>query len=125
MVLAAVAVVLSLSLTILAGEPPREYLSVEDARSDPGAREGPVEVVAVVVEGSVHQTDDGLTRFSVRGETNATMNVTYDEGLTDAFGSGKWITMTGSVVEQDGQVLFEAEDVQVGCPSKWRSEKAA
>lgn len=120
-VIAAAVVVLSLSLTIIAGEPPEDYLSVEEARTMP---DGEVQVVAMVVPGTIEQGDDGRTRFEARSEGNATINVTYDRGLTEAFGADKWVVVTGEIGEQAGEPVLLADDVQVGCPSKWDASKA-
>lgn len=121
-VLVAAAVVLfSIGLTIVAGEPPKEYRSVDEVRSSQPSEE--VELVALVVPDTIRQGDDGLTRFTVRSESNTTMNVTYDEGLTEAFGADKWVVLSGTTAVEDGEVVFDADDVQVGCPSKWNAEK--
>lgn len=119
--IAAGVVVFSLGLTIVAGEPPEDYLSVEQAQAMP---DGEVQIVAMVVPGTIEQTDDGRTHFEARSEGNATINVTYDRGLTEAFGADKWVVVTGTVVEEDGEAVIQAEDVQVGCPSKWDASKA-
>lgn len=118
---AAGVIVLSLSLTILAGEPPEPYLTVEQAREETTSDQ--VQVAAIVVPGSVRQDADGMTRFVVRGESNVTMNATYDEGLPQAFGGDKWVTVTGTVETRDGVDVLVAEDVQIGCPSKWDAKR--
>lgn len=120
--IAAAVVLFSASLTIMAGEPPKEYRSVEEVRADRPDED--VEMVALVVPDTIRQGDDGMTRFTVKSESNATLNVTYDEGLTDAFGADKWVVLTGTTTVEDGEVVFAADDVQVGCPSKWDAEKA-
>lgn len=119
--IAAGVVVLSLGLTMVAGEPPEDYLSVEQAQDLP---DGEVQVVAMVVPGTIEQGDDGRTRFEARSEANATINVTYDRGLTEAFGADKWVVVTGTVAEEDGEPVLMADDVQVGCPSKWDAKAA-
>lgn len=121
---AAVVVGLSLSLTIMAGQAPREYISVEQVRDEPDQFEDRhVEIVAVVVPDSIRQDDDGITHFRIAGESNATLNVTYDKGLTDAFGPDKWVVIEGTVEPGADGPAVRADDVRVGCPSKWDGNK--
>lgn len=124
---AAGVILFALGLTVIAGQQPQEYLTVEEVHDAPDAHaDGPVQVVAVVVPGTIHQTSDGLTRFTIRGEdVDRTLDVAYDKGLTDAFGADKWVVVTGTAVRdaETGEVTFRAEDVQVGCPSKWNAKK--
>lgn len=126
-VVAAVVVLASLLLVVIAGQAPRAYLTPADVADDPGryGEGGPVQVVAVVVDGSVRQGPDGQTHFAVQGD-NATLDVVFPRGLSDAFGEGKWVVVTGTpVVDGDGSVVLQAEDVQIGCPSKWDADKDA
>lgn len=126
---AAGVIVVSLAITVIAGQSPQEYLSVDEVRDRPGAfADEPVQVVAVVVPGTIEQGADGVTRFVIRGETlNSTLDVAYGKGLTDAFGADKWVVLTGTVDPDGGPggaPLLNADDVQVGCPSKWDSKRA-
>lgn len=114
----------------LAGALPEGYRGVGDVLRESAALEGrEVEIKGTVVEGSLVR-DVQPVRFLV-GDGGATIDVRWDPALPlpdhEAGGTieGKNVVVRGVLAMEDGVPYVLAQDMQVGCASKYRPETGA
>lgn len=114
-----------------AGAQPQGYLGAGEVARDAAAYEGrAVEVKGTVVEGSLVRNDEPV-RFLV-GDGERTLEVRWDPAhpLPDheAGGTieGKNVVVHGTVMrDESGAPYLLADQMQVGCASKYRPESSA
>lgn len=112
-----------------AGALPEGYKSVGDVVREPSAFAGQdVELKATVVEGSLARDAEPL-RFLI-SDAGSTLEVRWDPALPlpdhEAGGTieGKNVVVHGRIVVEDGAPVLVANDMQVGCASKYEPDRA-
>lgn len=112
------------ALLAFAGAAPEGYAGVAALATDPAAFAGEeVEVKATVVEGSLDR--DGM-RFLIE-DGHATLPVRWDPAKPlpdhEAGGTieGKNVVVKGTLVLEEGGAVLFAQEMQVGCASKYRA----
>jgi cytochrome c-type biogenesis protein CcmE len=111
-------IVASLLATLLL-TPPEGSLSVDDVMSDPDQRKGDSISVRGIVENGTYNSTTGA--FTLSGEQHGMAVKIGASQLSAAFSEGKTILVTGEFT-QDGEIwTIHAEDIQVGCPSKYEA----
>ena len=114
-----VVIVLSLLATLLL-TPPEGSLSVDQIMSNPDEYSGDtIHARGVVSNGSFDSTA-GIFTLSGK-EYNLTVQIGSAQ-LSPAFSEGKTILVTGELSVMENQWRIHAEDIQVGCPSKYEAE---
>lgn len=96
------------------------YKTPEEIASGPPQPTQRIRVAGKVVPGSVKQT--GRTTAFALGDGNANINVTTDDLLPDTFGAGVEVVAEGATTTGG---LFNASNVLVKCPSKFKAKLAA
>ena len=113
-----VVIVVSLLATLLL-TPPEGSLSVDDVMSDPDQRKGDSISVRGIVENGTFNSTTGV--FTLSGEQHGmAVNIGASQ-LSAAFSEGKTILVTGEFTQDSGVWTIHAEDIQVGCPSKYEA----
>ncbi len=117
------AVIVTALLATLLLTPPEGSLSVDDVMDDPDQRKGDTISVRGVVENGSFDTQAGI--FALSGESSILSVKIGAAQLSTAFSEGKTILVTGELVLNGDEWQLHAEDIQVGCPSKYEAEDAA
>ena len=114
-------VILALAATLLLA-PPEGSLSVDEVMDDPNEFTGDaISIRGLVMNGSWQEGD---TDFTLEGE-NELLHVDFSGvSISSGFSEGKTILVTGELLQSDGEWIFHAEEIQVGCPSKYEAETA-
>ena len=113
------AVIVASLLATLLLTPPEGSLSVDDVRSDPDQRKGDSISVRGIVENGTYNSSTGV--FTLAGEEHGMIVKIGSSQLSAAFSEGKTILVTGELSQDSGVWTIHAEDIQVGCPSKYES----
>lgn len=111
------------------GATPAAYRTVGDLAADPTSYAGrSVDVKANVLAGSVDRSN-GTFAFAINDE-RATLPVVWDSMKPlpehEAGGSieGRTVVLRGTLAERDGRWVLLAEEMQVGCASKYEPAPA-
>ena len=101
---------------------PEISISVTEINGNPSAfADERVAVRGVVENGSLDEMD----RNFWLGDSNAIIFVDYGATtLSDAFAEGRTILVRGVLEQREGGWVLAAEEIQVGCPSKYEAEAA-
>ena len=113
------AVIVASLLATLLLTPPEGSLSVDDVMSDPDQRKGDSISVRGIVENGTYNSTTGV--FTLSGEQHGMAVKIGASQLSAAFSEGKTILVTGEFTQDSGIWTIHAEDIQVGCPSKYEA----
>ena len=113
------AVIVASLLATLLLTPPEGSLSVDDVMSDPDQRRGDSISVRGIVENGTYNSTTGV--FTLSGEQHGMAVKIGASQLSAAFSEGKTILVTGEFTQDGGIWTIHAEDIQVGCPSKYEA----
>ena len=103
------------TMVFISIEPQTQY-TVDEVMSSPESHEGDIHLRGQVTIGSV---DTLTTSFELMGQTH-TLSVSYSGAIVpDGFDEGNTIAVKGNLVQQSGEWVLEAHEIQTGCPSKY------
>lgn len=111
-------VVIALSASLILS-PPEGSISVDDLMAEPDDRIGDTMAVRGIVENGSYDASDET--FTLLGEDDSLKVLFGGVGLSSAFSEGKTVLVTGELQQQGGEWVLHAEEVQVGCPSKYEA----
>ena len=112
-------IALSLLATLLL-TPPEGSLSVDEIMSNPSEYNGDTIHARGIVSNGTFDSTSGI--FMLSGvEYNLTVQIGSAQ-LSPAFSEGKTILVTGELSLIGEQWRIHAEEIQVGCPSKYEAE---
>ena len=99
---------------------PEVSISVAEIIDDPSSYTGDRLAVRGVVE---NESLDEKDRSFWLGDNDAVIYVDYGATtLSDAFAEGRTILVRGVLEQREGGWVLSAEEIMVGCPSKYEAE---
>lgn len=114
-------VIIALAATLLLA-PPEGSLSVDEVMEYPNDYTGDsISIRGLVMNGSWQVGD---TDFTLEGEESEMFVDFSGVAITSGFSEGKTILVTGELQKSGGEWIFHAEEIQVGCPSKYEAAAA-
>ena len=112
--------ILALSATLLL-TPPEISVSVDYVINNHSEYEDEtISVRGVVMNDSL---DSEMLRFNLSGDVH-TLQVNYESiTISNAFSEGKTILVSGTLKNDDGELILIADSLTVGCPSKYEQNE--
>jgi cytochrome c-type biogenesis protein CcmE len=121
LVVAIIVVVVAILIALTSFNTPSPYLEVDDLINNISKySESEVEVAGTV--GEINQTENSTFEiiFELKDRNNDDVIIMVEYFTTpEGFVSGKDVVVTGDLVEVDGEFKIKANDIQIGCPSKY------
>lgn len=118
-----IVIVLIVLLAFVASNNNAKVMNVAEAATYTG--DGKVQVSGSVVENSYAVSNDGVLTFSIVDsddtESDTTLFVSYDKGVSATFGNGVTAICTGRI--QDGTLV--CSELVTKCPSKYENASSA
>ncbi|MHB8605279.1 MAG: cytochrome c maturation protein CcmE domain-containing protein [Thermoplasmatota archaeon] len=116
-------------LIAFAGASPAGYHSVADVASHPTTyANGPISMKASVAPGSLRENATPITFVVAEGSDALTVEWATNKALPmhEAGGTieGRNVVLHGSLVARNGGWVFLADDMQVGCASKYEPNRS-
>lgn len=112
-------VIIALAATLLLA-PPEGSLTVDEVMQDPDDFTGDsISVRGVVKNGT---WEEGSVEFLLEGEGSDLFIDFSGVSISSGFSEGKTILVTGELQQSAGEWVFHAEEIQVGCPSKYEAQ---
>ncbi len=121
-----IVIVLIVALAVIGGSTAAKTMSVADALTAQSVGER-VQVSGNVVDNSF-TTENNVLTFSIYdpdGDESQTLVVRYDGSASSTFGNGVTAICTGTLTEENGEVVLVASELVTKCPSKYETSTDA
>ena len=113
--LVAICMVALVALMFISVDPETQYY-IDEVMESPESHEGDVHMRGQVELGSV---DSSGTSFTLIGQEHS-LSIDYSgAAIPDGFDEGLTIAVKGQLVNDDGDWILLATEIQTGCPSKY------
>ncbi|MBR84467.1 MAG: hypothetical protein CMA85_00755 [Euryarchaeota archaeon] len=113
--LVAICMVALVALMFISVDPETQYY-IDEVMESPESHEGDVHMRGQVELGSV---DSSETSFTLIGQEHS-LSIDYSgAAIPDGFDEGLTIAVKGQLVNDDGDWILLATEIQTGCPSKY------
>lgn len=109
--LAGLVLVGGLTVAVAGASPQATLTPTEALEAEPGSAS---------VKGMVASLDRGNGTF-ILTDGERSIRVVHEGGLPAAVETGRGLVAEGQIVHQEGHAVLQADEIQIGCPSKYEA----